>query len=59
MHHLVLGIDPVELGGAPFALAIDRAVTVTAAEIGIALHPNARVYALPCIAATSARTPPA
>ncbi len=27
MHHLVLGIDPVELGGAPFALAIDRAVT--------------------------------
>jgi uncharacterized 2Fe-2S/4Fe-4S cluster protein (DUF4445 family) len=50
MHHLVLGIDPVELGGAPFALAVDRAVTVTAAEIGIALHPNARVYALPCIA---------
>ncbi len=50
MHHLVLGIDPVELGGAPFALAIDRAVTVTAAELGIALHPNARVYALPCIA---------
>jgi len=50
MHHLLLGIDPVELGGAPFALAIDRAVTVTAAEIGIALHPNARVYALPCIA---------
>ena len=50
MHHLVLGIDPVELGGAPFALAIDRAVTVTAAEIDFALHPNARVYALPCIA---------
>ncbi|MGI9245649.1 MAG: ASKHA domain-containing protein, partial [Steroidobacteraceae bacterium] len=50
MHHLVLGIDPVELGGAPFALALDRAITVTAAELGIALHPNARVYALPCIA---------
>jgi uncharacterized 2Fe-2S/4Fe-4S cluster protein (DUF4445 family) len=50
MHHLVLGIDPVELGGAPFALAVDEAVTVTAAEIGVALHPNARVYALPCIA---------
>src|SRR5580698_10649226 len=33
MHHLVLGIDPVELGGAPFALAIDSAITVTAAEI--------------------------
>jgi uncharacterized 2Fe-2S/4Fe-4S cluster protein (DUF4445 family) len=50
MHHLVLGIDPVELGGAPFALAVDGAVRVTAAEIGVALHPNARVYALPCIA---------
>ncbi len=50
MHHLVLGIDPVELGGAPFALAIDRAVTVTAAELDIGVHPNARVYCLPCIA---------
>jgi uncharacterized 2Fe-2S/4Fe-4S cluster protein (DUF4445 family) len=50
MHHLVLGIDPVELGGAPFALALDRALTVTATEIGVSLHPNARIYALPCIA---------
>jgi uncharacterized 2Fe-2S/4Fe-4S cluster protein (DUF4445 family) len=50
MHHLVLGIDPVELGGAPFALAVDQAMTVRAAEIGIALHPNARIYSLPCIA---------
>jgi uncharacterized 2Fe-2S/4Fe-4S cluster protein (DUF4445 family) len=50
MHHLLLGIDPVELGGAPFALAIDRSLTVTAAEIGVSLHPNARVYFLPCIA---------
>ena len=50
MHHLVLGIDPVELGGAPFALAVDSALTVTAAELGIALNPNARIYMLPCIA---------
>jgi uncharacterized 2Fe-2S/4Fe-4S cluster protein (DUF4445 family) len=50
MHHLVLGIDPVELGGAPFALAVDSAVTVTAAELGIAVNPNARIYVLPCIA---------
>ena len=50
MHHLVLGLDPVELGGAPFALALDQAITVTAASIGIALHPNARIYVLPCIA---------
>ena len=24
MHHLLLGIDPIELGGAPFALATTR-----------------------------------
>jgi uncharacterized 2Fe-2S/4Fe-4S cluster protein (DUF4445 family) len=50
MHHLVLGLDPVELGGAPFALAVDSSVTVTAAELGIGLNPNARIYVLPCIA---------
>jgi uncharacterized 2Fe-2S/4Fe-4S cluster protein (DUF4445 family) len=50
MHHLFLGIDPVELGGAPFALATDEAVNVTASEIGLNLHPNARAYVLPCIA---------
>jgi uncharacterized 2Fe-2S/4Fe-4S cluster protein (DUF4445 family) len=50
MHHLVLGIDPLELGGAPFALATDQALTVRAAELDLGLHPNARVYVLPCIA---------
>jgi uncharacterized 2Fe-2S/4Fe-4S cluster protein (DUF4445 family) len=50
MHHLLLGIDPVELGGAPFALATDEAVEVRASEIGLNLHPNARAYVLPCIA---------
>ncbi|MGH8242180.1 MAG: ASKHA domain-containing protein [Steroidobacteraceae bacterium] len=50
MHHLVLGIDPVELGGAPFALAVDQALLVPASSLGIAVHPNARVYVLPCIA---------
>lgn len=50
MHHLVLGIDPVELGGAPFALAVDGSVSLTAAELGLAIDPCARVYVLPCIA---------
>jgi uncharacterized 2Fe-2S/4Fe-4S cluster protein (DUF4445 family) len=50
MHHLVLGIDPVPLGSAPFALATDRAVQATAAEVGIRAHPGARLYVLPCIA---------
>jgi uncharacterized 2Fe-2S/4Fe-4S cluster protein (DUF4445 family) len=50
MHHLLLGIDPVELGGAPFALATDSPLGLRASEIGLTLHPGARVYTLPCIA---------
>ncbi|GHE20649.1 ASKHA domain-containing protein [Halomonas urumqiensis] len=51
MQSLVFGINPVELGGAPFALATDEAIDgLWATEIDLAIHPNARVYALPCIA---------
>jgi uncharacterized 2Fe-2S/4Fe-4S cluster protein (DUF4445 family) len=50
MHHLLLGIDPTPLGGAPFALATDTAVRTTAAALGLRAHPGARVYVLPCIA---------
>lgn len=50
MHHLLLGISPIELGGAPFALATDHAITIWAVEIDFAIHRNARIYVLPCIA---------
>jgi uncharacterized 2Fe-2S/4Fe-4S cluster protein (DUF4445 family) len=50
MHHLFLGIDPTELGGAPFALAVSSAVHARAADLGLSINPNARVYTLPCIA---------
>ena len=50
MHHLFLGLDPRELGGAPFALAVDTALDLKARDIGIAIHPGANVYVLPCIA---------
>ncbi|SLN13626.1 ASKHA domain-containing protein [Roseisalinus antarcticus] len=51
MHHLLLGIDPVELGQAPFALAVSGALEMSAAELGLtALSPGARSYILPCIA---------
>ena len=50
MHHLLLGIDPIPLGSAPFALATDRAITVRADELDLLTHPGARVYVLPCIA---------
>lgn len=51
MHHLLLGINPVELGGAPFALATGGATSgLWASELELYIHPNARIYVLPCIA---------
>jgi uncharacterized 2Fe-2S/4Fe-4S cluster protein (DUF4445 family) len=50
MHHLLLGIDPTELGGAPFALAFDTALRLPATEVGLPVNPGARAYVLPCIA---------
>ena len=50
MHHLLLGINPIELGGAPFALATDMAVNILARDMGVNLNPQARAYLLPCIA---------
>ncbi|MFK8029662.1 MAG: ASKHA domain-containing protein [Gammaproteobacteria bacterium] len=50
MHHLLLGIDPVELGGAPFALATDAAIELLASELDLEVNPGTRVYMLPCIA---------
>jgi uncharacterized 2Fe-2S/4Fe-4S cluster protein (DUF4445 family) len=50
MHHFFLGIDPTELGGAPFALAVSGAVKAKSADIGIPLNEGARLYIVPCIA---------
>ena len=51
MHHLLLGLDPVELGQAPFALATSRAMPLPASELDLtAINPRARTYLLPCIA---------
>ena len=50
MHHLVLGIDPTELGGAPFALAVDEALRLRATDLGLPVNAGARAYLLPCIA---------
>jgi len=50
MHHLLLGINPVELGGAPFALAFDESASIKASDMGIVANANARSYVLPCIA---------
>jgi len=51
MHHLLLGIDPVELGQAPFALATSGSLDLAAAELELtAINSAARAYILPCIA---------
>jgi uncharacterized 2Fe-2S/4Fe-4S cluster protein (DUF4445 family) len=50
MHHLFLGIDPTELGGAPFALAVSGALNFCARDIDLPVNGGARVYTLPCIA---------
>jgi uncharacterized 2Fe-2S/4Fe-4S cluster protein (DUF4445 family) len=50
MQHLILGLNPVELGTAPFALATDSSVDVLASAIDININPGGYVYALPCIA---------
>ncbi|WCR12126.1 DUF4445 domain-containing protein [Paracoccus stylophorae] len=50
MHHLMLGIDPVELGQAPFAPATSDSMTVPAPDIGLGIAAAARAYVLPIIA---------
>jgi uncharacterized 2Fe-2S/4Fe-4S cluster protein (DUF4445 family) len=50
MHHLFLGIDPTELGQAPFALAVSGSVHTWASDLGLGINTGARIYLLPCIA---------
>ncbi len=51
MHHLLLGLDPVELGQAPFALATSESMSLPAREMDLTnMNPRAQIYILPCIA---------
>ena len=52
MHHLILGVDPTELGWAPFALATNQSLRVSATELDLKgkVNPGARAYFLPCVA---------
>jgi len=47
MIHILLGINPQELGGAPFALANRDAMDVKARELGLRFHPSANVHIPP------------
>ena len=47
MTHILLGISPVELGGAPFALANRDGMDIKARDLELRLHPGANVHILP------------
>ncbi len=50
MHHLALGIAPDGLGSAPFAPAVNVPVDLRAADMGLAMNPEAGVHFPPPIA---------
>ena len=51
MHHIFLGLDPQQLGKAPFPLIVDQAVTVPVCDLQLSkINPGAQAYLLPCIA---------
>jgi uncharacterized 2Fe-2S/4Fe-4S cluster protein (DUF4445 family) len=51
MLHLLLGLDPEAIGVEPFIPVIGEAVTVPAADLGLRLHPEARLSTLPHLGA--------
>ena len=51
MLHLLLGIDPEPISIAPFIPTLEEAITLPAAEIGLRLHPQARLSTLPHLGA--------
>ena len=48
MHHLLLGVNPRELGGAPFSLVTHNAVDVKARDLGLKIAFGANVHIPPC-----------
>lgn len=44
---LIIGVDPVELGGAPFALVTHDEMNYKARDVGLTAHKGAYVYILP------------
>lgn len=50
MGHLLLGLDPRHIAQMPFPAAVRQAIVVPAADLGIAIHPRGRLYAMPNIA---------
>ena len=51
MLHLLLGADPAALGVSPFIPVIQNGVAVAAGDLGLRLHPEARLSTLPHLGA--------
>jgi len=49
MEHLLCGVDPSQLGRLPFVPAYARGLDLSAADMGVAIHPAARAYVFPVI----------
>ena len=47
MTHILLGLDPHDLGSSPFSLAKRLGMDVKARDMGLRLHPGANVHILP------------
>ncbi len=50
MNHLLLGLDPRHVAQMPFPAVTRAAMEAPAADLGIAIHPRGRLYAMPNIA---------
>jgi len=48
MHHLILGVNPQELGGAPFSLVTHDALDIKARDLGIAIARGGNLHIPPC-----------
>jgi uncharacterized 2Fe-2S/4Fe-4S cluster protein (DUF4445 family) len=46
MHHIMLGLDPMPLGAAPFTLSTHAPLDIKARDLGLKLHPAANVHLL-------------
>ncbi|MBE9523449.1 MAG: DUF4445 domain-containing protein, partial [Chloroflexi bacterium] len=47
MTHILLNLDPIELGGAPFALAYRDSLDIKARDLGLNFHPGSNIHILP------------
>jgi uncharacterized 2Fe-2S/4Fe-4S cluster protein (DUF4445 family) len=50
MLHSLLGLDPLHISLAPYVGGLNRSLSVSAAELGLQIHPRGKVYILPSIA---------